>query len=347
MMADIYQATDSRNIQRVAERLKQGDIGALPTETVYGLAGNALDPAVVGKIFKAKGRPSYDPLIVHISGLDRVEEYAEINPLAQALAEQLWPGALTLILPKRPNIPGLVTSGLPTVALRCPNHPITLAVLNACGLPLAAPSANPFSRISPTTAQHVEDHLGSQIDFILDGGQTREGLESTVLDVSAPPGIQVLRPGSVSQEQIERTLRKLAIPFAWITTRGDSDQETPKRAPGLLDSHYSPTTPLFLFDGSQPDWRRHFDSAKKRIALLLWGDSPLADEADSFPGNVLVFNLNPTGSATEAAHNLYALMHELDGGQFDEIWAMNPQGSGLAQTVADRLQRASREWKVD
>jgi L-threonylcarbamoyladenylate synthase len=233
-----------RNLQRLARALIAGEVVAVPTETVYGLAGDALNPQAVKKIFRAKGRPTNDPLIVHLHSLAQLDALAEKNAAVEELARAFWPGPLTLVLPKKPAVPDLVTSGRPSVAVRMPRHPLFRALLRACGLPLAAPSANPFGYISPTTAAHVRDGLGKKIRYILDGGDCDIGLESTILDLRDPLHPAILRPGAIERRAIERVLRVSVKAAHGETTRAHASAI----APGLLARHYSPRTPIRLHD---------------------------------------------------------------------------------------------------
>jgi L-threonylcarbamoyladenylate synthase len=222
-------------IEHAAELLRRGRLVAFPTETVYGLGANALDPAAVRRIFEAKGRPLTSPLIVHVASIDEARELVlEWPERAEALAQKFWPGPLTLILPKKPCVPDIVTAGLPSVGLRIPAHPMALAVLKACGLPLAAPSANRFTELSPTTARHVRDGLGSAVDLVLDGGPCTVGIESTVLSLAGPTP-RILRSGIVTQPEIEAVI-------------GPVETGAGAESPGQHPKHYSPRTPLILGD---------------------------------------------------------------------------------------------------
>src|SRR3954469_15500112 len=205
MPARVYSPSPA-HLRRLAMALRDGELVAIPTETVYGLAANALDAKACRAIFRAKRRPANDPLIVHVLDLAQAEALAEFNPLARRLARHFWPGPLTLVLPKKPGVPGIVTSGGPTVAIRAPAHPLARRLLRLAKIPLAAPSANLFGYISPTTAEHVRDGLGPRIPHILDGGASRVGVESTVLDVTRPACPRILRPGAVTATQLEKFL---------------------------------------------------------------------------------------------------------------------------------------------
>ncbi|HYP17592.1 MAG TPA: L-threonylcarbamoyladenylate synthase, partial [Opitutus sp.] len=237
--ARTYRGTP-RNVALLARALRAGELVAVPTETVYGLAGNALDPAACKNIFRAKGRPADDPLIVHLYAARQLATIAVPNEAAERLARAFWPGPLTLVLPKQPAIPDIVSAGLPTVAVRVPSHPLFRRLLRAAGLPLAAPSANPFGYVSPTTADHVSAGLGSKIRHILDGGPCRIGVESTIVDVRDPLKPRLLRPGAIPREALEHVLGRA------LGTRRKSAAHGAQVAPGLLARHYSPRTPAVL-----------------------------------------------------------------------------------------------------
>ncbi|MFT3783774.1 MAG: L-threonylcarbamoyladenylate synthase [Nibricoccus sp.] len=337
--AQIFRGTP-RNIARLARALKAGDVVAAPTETVYGLAGDTLNTVAVKKIFAAKGRPANDPLIVHIHSLAQLSELAESNTAVEKIARAFWPGPLTLVLPKKSVVPDLVTSGRPSVAIRMPRHPLFRKLLRACGRPLAAPSANPFGYVSPTTAAHVLDGLGKKIRYILDGGDCAIGLESTILDLRDPKKPAILRPGAIERQAIERILRVKVKPAASeIVKRSQAAV-----APGLLARHYSPRTPIQLHD--------HINVAKITKA---GATSPKAKtSADAFlffrrpaeftygrvPKNV--FWLSAKGELAASAKNLFASLRTLDRGSWTQIHAERaPGNSALALAINDRLTRAA------
>lgn len=301
--------------------LEAGNVVGIPTETVYGLAANAFDTNAVLTIFQVKNRPAFDPLIVHTHSLDAVAELVTSLPdAARQLAEAFWPGPLTLLLPKHGRIPDLVTSGLPSVAVRIPGHPLTLALLRSLDFPLAAPSANPFGYISPTTARHVADQLGDQVPYILDGGPAQVGLESTIVgfDTEVPT---VFRLGGMALEQIERVIGPVSV-----RTHSTSNPQ----APGMLSSHYAPRKPL---------------------TLLMPDQKPVQDE----PVGALVFQhllpgipaeqqyvLSPTGDLTEAAKNLFAYLRALDALDVVRLYAEPLPNVGLGRAINDRLRRNRR-----
>ena len=317
------------NIALAADIIRHGGLVAFPTETVYGLGANALDAAAVARIFAAKERPAEDPLIVHLGGLDQLPRVARaVSPVAQALAATFWPGPLTLVLPKQPAVPPLVTSGLDTVAARVPDHPVAQALLAAAGVPVAAPSANRFGHTSPTTAQHVWHDLHDRIDIILDGGPTRIGVESTVLDVStAPP--RILRPGGVTAEMLEAVIGPVAV----VSGAPTGDQGLP--SPGLLEKHYAPQAELIFFQGS---------AARQALALELRAvlasgmtAGVLAWDADADTLGQAGAQVYPLGAdLNSVARQLYAGLRWLDEQGMEVILCRVFGESGLGLAIRDR-----------
>ncbi len=320
---------DAAALARAAALLRAGELVGLPTETVYGLAANALDPGAVAKIFEAKKRPFFDPLIVHVPGLAEAEALAASWPgAARKLAEAFWPGPLTLVLPKRPVVPDLVTSGLPRVALRAPAHPAAQALLRACGLPLAAPSANRFGRISPTTARAVAEELGDAVPLILDGGPCAVGLESTLVAFPEEGGLPLLlRAGGLPREEIEALIGPVLL-----GSRDTAEGEA-AAAPGQLPSHYAPRTPL----------RRIATAAEipaaRRAATALLAFGPLGVE--EFAGFAAIENLSPASDLREAAARFFTLLRTLDHSGAEEIAALPVPETGLGLALNDRLRRAA------
>jgi L-threonylcarbamoyladenylate synthase len=309
-------------VERAAAILRAGGLVALPTETVYGLGANALDPVAVAKIFAAKDRPFFDPLIVHLADISWVPRVAcDFPPLARRLASRFWPGPLTLVLPKTDAIPDLVTSGLPTVGVRVPDHVLTRQVLQLADVPVAAPSANPFGRLSPTTAEHVWRQLGNRVDAILDGGPCRVGVESTIVEIDGDRVTQ-LRPGGIPIEEIEALVGRVEQPSA-------PSSELPT-APGMLASHYAPRTPLVIIDDvpALPVGRR------TGLLTLCGGRLANADFA-------AVEVLSPNGDLVAAAANFFQALHRLDAAGLDEIMALRFPDEGLGHALNDRLQRAA------
>ena len=301
-------------LREAAHLLRAGKLVAFPTETVYGLGADATSDAAVAALFKAKGRPAFNPLIVHVDSAAAARELVAFDARAEALAEAFWPGALTLVLPRLPDCPVVlkVSAGLPTLAVRVPAHPLAIELLRETGRPVAAPSANPSGRISPTTAQHVAEGLGEQVALILDGGPCAVGVESTVIGLG-PGKATLLRPGGITREAIEALIGPLAAP-----------QDARIEAPGMLGSHYAPRLPLRL-EATRP---------KGREALLAFGRRV----PDGFAA---VLNLSPTGDLAEAAANLYAYLRQLDRPGLDGIAVMPVPNEGLGVAINDRLKRAA------
>ena len=308
------------DIDKAVQLLLEGALVALPTETVYGLGANALNAGAVAKVFKAKNRPSFDPLIVHVASIKQAHEVAELNEAAITLFERFSPGPLTLVLPKKSIVPDLVTSGHPTVAVRIPNHPMSLEVIGKSGLCIAAPSANPFGYTSPTTAMHVEQQLGDKIDAVLDGGPCGVGLESTIVDLCGTP--RVLRLGGLALEQLESVLGTLEV---------QTSSSNPN-APGMLSSHYNPGATIRLFD--------NLDSLKSSIDIVDNSEVGLLVMSTEMEGSN-VFNLSKSLSDVEAASRLFTGLRELRARGFKEIWTHYLPEDGLGRAINDRLKRAA------
>ncbi len=324
-MAQILDGFDPRAIRIAAEKLRAGDLVAFPTETVYGLGANALNEQAVAQIFAVKDRPHFDPLIVHLADQADVSQYAiNIDQRARLLMERFWPGPLTLVLRKQPCIPDLVTAGFDTVALRVPSHPVAQALLREVNLPIAAPSANPFGYVSPTTAMHVQELLGERIGIILDGGPCAVGVESTVCTLTEEQAV-ILRPGGVSVEGIEAVIGPVAI---GATAQPDA------RSPGTLASHYAPRVPLTLIALGAPLLR---PQPKERVGLLLLKPRPVE-------GYVTVEFLSRNGNLVEAAANLFATLRRLDSLGLERIIAESVPEQGLGRAIMDRLRRASTSY---
>lgn len=321
---------DEAGLTRAAELLRAGGIVAVPTETVYGLAANALDERAVRKIFEAKGRPFIDPLIVHVADLAMAESVAEPSPALARLAERFWPGPLTVVLRKRPCVPDLVTAGEPTVAVRMPAHPVMRALIARCGFPLAAPSANPFGYVSPTTAGHVRDSLGERAPDIIDGGPCAHGVESTIVHLADPAGARLLRPGPVTREQLEDAL---GVPV--LAAPSLMDQKAAQPAPGMLDRHYSPNTPLILRTaGSAASVPQGIPG---RVAVV---HQARPSERPHPPG-AEHFWFSENGAPEEVARTLFALLRHLDTQGFAVILAEAAPPGGLGDAINDRLRRAA------
>ena len=343
------------NLRRAADALRRGDLVGMPTETVYGLAGNAFDAGVAAKIFAAKDRPTFDPLIVHVvrppgplerevlSGLDDlgIVDVTRLPQLARERADVLlrrfWPGPLTLVLPRGERVPDLVTSGLSTVAIRMPSHPIAQALLAEAGIPIAAPSANRFGRISPTTAAHVVEELGDRVGIVIDGGPCAVGVESTVISIDADGELTLLRPGGTSVEAIEE------VASARLARAEAVRDGVAAPSPGMSASHYAPRTPLAVYPG--PD---ELPAGTARVGVLGVFESPDAarvagaDTWRRYGVPIVLASLTERGDLEEAARNLFTRLRELDAGDVGLILVVPPQGeTGLALALADRLRRAA------
>jgi L-threonylcarbamoyladenylate synthase len=316
----ILQAS-AENIDLCVDLLRDEAVVGVPTETVYGLAGNALKDVSLRKIFEVKGRPMLDPLIVHFSSIEQAEIHAEFNERARALAAQFWPGALTLVLPKKDTISDLVTAALPSVAVRVPGHPIFRSLLGRLEFPLAAPSANPFGYVSPTLAEHVVATLGDRILAVLDGGACEHGVESTIVDLRDPDAPKLLRPGPLSAEQlgmqdVDKELKQ-------------SSNELAQAAPGMLTQHYSPNTPITLFGhDEQPN------NVQKSEAVL-FNKKPTGKVAEN------TFWLSESGDLTEIAHNLFMLIQKLDVRDYTQLKVERAEHVDIGIAVNDRLSRAA------
>jgi L-threonylcarbamoyladenylate synthase len=301
-------------IARAAEILRSGGLIAFPTETVYGLGADATNDSAVAGIFEAKGRPRFNPLIVHTQGISQARALVEFNPLAAALAETFWPGPLTLVLPRKMNCPLslLVSAGLDTAALRVPAHPVAQHLLAESDLPIAAPSANRSGHVSATTAAHVAEDFGKRIDCILDGGPTPRGIESTVIGFQREEAV-LLRPGAIAREELARIAGNLLAP-----------EEARISSPGQMASHYAPRKPL----------RLNATDVATDEALLAYG-------AEALRGASMVRNLSASGNLKEAAARLFAFLRELDAGDAETIAVMPIPEHGLGEAINDRLRRAA------
>jgi L-threonylcarbamoyladenylate synthase len=343
---------DEHAIRDAARRLAAGEIVAIPTETVYGLAASAFDERAIVEVFRAKGRPSFDPLIVHLIAdrdplaalhelgiVDSERLAAKARLHAERLAKAFWPGALTLVLPKGPAISDLVTSGLDTVAVRAPSHPVARAVLSALGGPVVAPSANRFGHVSPTCAEHVRADLGGRVELVLDGGPCTVGVESTIVGVEDDGTLRLLRPGGVSVEDLGEVVG--------VALAGPRQSETPQ-APGMLSSHYAPRRPLWLLHGEASVSKRSRRREGCRVALLTfapWTEARVREAERTWAVTVVRRrHLSAAGDVAEAARSLFAAMRELDTEDVEAIVAEpSPATTGLGRAIADRLARAAAE----
>ncbi|WP_421792373.1 L-threonylcarbamoyladenylate synthase [Hyphobacterium sp.] len=311
MSATIKSATDPDAIAEACTTLQSGALVAIPTETVYGLAADATSGEAIARIYEAKARPRFNPLIAHVSNKAMAEQLVAFNPAAEKLAEAFWPGPLTLVLPRLPHCPvhDLASAGLDTLAVRCPDHPVPRAVIAAFGKPLVAPSANPSGAVSPTTAQHVAEGLGEKADLILDAGPCAIGLESTVIGFNGENAV-LLRKGGLARSDIETITEPLAAP----------ETDAALLSPGMLSSHYAPGAPIRL------------NAAKKQEGEVLLGFGGRAD-AD--------LDLSPSASLKEAAANLFAFLRQLDARAPKRIAVSPIPDEGLGEAINDRLQRAA------
>ena len=315
-------------LEQAAEVLRRGGLVAFPTETVYGLGANALDAAAVAGIFAAKGRPSFNPLIVHVpdeaGARSLVPEWPEY---AATLARSFWPGPLTIVLHKRSIVPDIVTAGIDSVALRVPSHPVALALLRAAQLPLAAPSANRSNALSPTTAQHVERSLGDRVDLILDGGPTEVGIESTVIDLRGPRPL-ILRPGVIGLRELEPLVGPVGIPDV---EQGDA----PRAGPGMLERHYAPRARLVLYSKEEAarvhEEARTLETQGAQVGMLVLDDSPRLATAVRMPSDPARY-----------AQRLYATLHELDDAGCEVVFVERVPLGNEWDGVRDRLERGAK-----
>lgn len=313
----------SKDIQKAVALLTAEKIVAIPTETVYGLAGNIFSETAIKSIFETKKRPFFNPLIVHVHSTEILKTIVSYVPeKAKLLANAFWPGSMTLVLKKQPTIPDLITAGKDTVAVRVPNHPVTLELLKQLPFPLAAPSANPFGSISPTKPEHVERYFKNDIDMVLDGGACTNGIESTIIGFENENPI-IYRLGALALEDIEAVVGKLAIK--------NKKKESPD-APGMLERHYAPSTRTFLTENISEEIKKHIG---KRIGILTF-KSDLKN--DSITSQII---LSKKGDLAEATSKLYEAMHNLDHRNLDVIIAERFPDFGLGKSINDRLQRAT------
>ncbi|MFK7809859.1 MAG: L-threonylcarbamoyladenylate synthase [Saprospiraceae bacterium] len=314
----------SNNITKAVEILSNEEVVAIPTETVYGLAGSIYSEKAIRKIFEVKQRPLFNPLIVHLHSMEQLEEIVvDVPPKAQLLAETFWPGSLTLVLKKSAKIPDLVTAGKDTVAVRIPNHPVTLSLLKELSFPIAAPSANPFNRISPTSSSHVESYFKDAIQMILEGGECKNGLESTIIGFENKEPI-LYRLGAISITAIEKAVGKIKV---------KNKKEEAPNAPGMLAKHYSPRTKTYLTSDLENFLKNYND---KQVGVLKLAE----DISDS---NIKYLEiLSKAGDLKEAASKLYGALHRLDALNLDMIVAERFPDVGLGKSINDRLERATK-----
>jgi L-threonylcarbamoyladenylate synthase len=328
------------DIEEAACAIKAGKLTAFPTETVYGLGGDAFNPLALAKIFEAKQRPHFDPLIVHIAsikGLKSLVDFSQIDKTVREKLEKLidafWPGPLTFILPKKNEVPDLATSGLPTVAVRFPDHPVALKLIELSTGAIAAPSANPFGYLSPTKAEHVAAQLGDRVDYIIDGGAVRVGVESTVLDMSGTK-VRLLRPGGLAKESIEDCIGSIDI------HRGENHLPN---SPGLLKSHYAPKTSLELYD--HENMMKLKNRPNEAFVFFDKQNSEFWLSAQSGNQKPSIHVLSEEGNLNEAAANLFSLLHKLDQDSLKAIHIEKVPNEGLGLAINDRLFKARAQAK--
>ncbi|HMC56887.1 MAG TPA: L-threonylcarbamoyladenylate synthase [Gemmatimonadaceae bacterium] len=320
---------DPAVLRAAADLLRSGRLVAFPTETVYGLGAHALDPAAVQRIYDAKGRPSMNPIIVHVASADAARALASEWPAAaEKLARQFWPGPLTLVVRKRAVVPDIVTAGTDTVGVRVPAHPVALALLSVAGIPVAAPSANLSTQLSPTTAQHVERGLGDRVDMILDGGPTTVGIESTVVDVTGDKP-RILRPGMLSAADIAR--------YAGAVAERDAElvAEDAPRSPGLMGRHYAPRARVRLFRAGE-----RAGAAAEAQAALVAGTRVGSMTFAPFGANVTTHHVMPLEPA-EYARRLYSALHDLDDAQCEIVFLELPPDTPEWSAILDRIRRTT------
>lgn len=335
---------DIKEIRKAAAIIRKGGLVAFPTETVYGLGANALDGEAVDKIFRIKKRPSSDPIIVHISDMDQLETVVKAVPeLARGLAERFWPGPLTMIMQRSDYIPANVSAGLPTVAVRMPSHKVSIALIRESGVPIAAPSANIFSRPSSTKAQHIIDDFSDSVDMILDGGDSTIGLESTVLDLTSDPPV-LLRPGGTSMEELKQVIPDLQFGPKYIKI----DESKASISPGMLTKHYSPRAKLLLFKGTVGKVRERMRESitellneGKKVGVL----HPTEDIQIFKDLDVETVNLGSESDLEAVGRNLFSGMRDLDNHGLDVILVRSLNSEGLGLAILDRMIRAS-EGKI-
>ena len=331
---------DATALEQAGALLRAGEVVGIPTETVYGLAANALDPMAVARIFEAKGRPQDNPLIVHIADLESVKDIAtEFPPEAQALADAFWPGPLTIILPKQDRIPMVTSGGLNTVGIRFPSHPMAQAIIRAAGVPLAAPSANTSGRPSTTTAQHVMEDLNGKIAAVVDGGPCSVGVESTVVSLCGERP-RLLRPGGISLEQLEQVLGTVEVDRALREKIDDTEKVS---APGMKYRHYAPKAPVTVVFGT-PEASANYIYAQlgENSGVLCFDDC-----APRFAGAAVVETFGPSDDAAEQAREIFDALRRFDTTGCTEIYAQCPPADGIGLAVSNRIQKAAGFHVID
>lgn len=335
VLSDPLGQDDLDLIERAAAILRRGGLVVFPTETVYGLGGDATDPCAAEKIYTAKGRPADNPLIIHIASPEEAEEYTFTSPLYYRLAEAFMPGPLTVILPAKPTIPKTVTAGLSTVAVRCPSHPVARALCRAAGVPIAAPSANLSGSPSPTSAAHVRDDMEGRVDAILDGGDSDIGLESTIVKPEADGSLTLLRPGAITPEDLATVAPKIHIADAVMAAQKPGE---PILSPGLKYKHYAPQTPFSLLKGTRDDMLRFLSGLSEKDAVFVYTEDI---EAFSAVTSAALVPIGPGNDPSILAHRLFRLLRECDKKGYRALYAPLPSPHGLGLALYNRMIRAA------
>jgi len=348
-------------IARAVGVLRAGGLVAFPTETVYGLGANALDADAVARIYAAKGRPAWNPVIAHVDGVSAARALTTSWPAAaQRLAHAFWPGPLTLVLPRAPHVPAIVSAGLDAVAVRVPSHPVALALLTAAGFPIAAPSANRFTQLSPTTAQHVVASLGNRVELVLDGGPSDVGIESTVCDLTGPVPT-LLRPGMITRAQLERVLGRavhVASQEIALSLDGPGADDPAPRSPGMAERHYAPRADVWLLEAAQPDVAQRVSTLRKATPLdevvqalgqrrrdRTHGAGPVTAlllTPQLLPMALLDHVVHMPNDPAAYARQLYAALHAADAAQSSVIIIERPPNADGWVAILDRITRAAR-----
>ena len=331
--------SDPNAVRDAAAILRRGGLLGIPTETVYGLGADALNEDAVSRIFLAKGRPQDNPLIIHVPDASWLERYCrDVPPAAYRLAERFWPGPLTMILPRRDIVPLQTTGGLETVGVRCPNHPVTLAIIEAAGVPIAAPSGNTSGRPSPTTAAHMIEDMDGRIDGIVDGGPCTVGVESTIIDLTVTPP-RLLRPGGLPLESLRRVLGEVAVDKAVTGLLAAGERP---RAPGMKYRHYAPHAPVTVVTGEPERSARRIQGLLSDTAGVICFD----EYAPIFPGHI-IHKLGPAADKSAQARHVFDALRTFDGTDVTEIFAQCPDDGGLGLAVANRLKKAAGFHLID
>ena len=331
---DLSTEAGLREIARAGEIIRRGGLVVFPTETVFGLGGNALDAEAAGKIYAAKGRPSDNPLIIHIAAPSDASKYCETNDLFDKLARAFMPGPLTVVLPAKQIVPKTVTANLPTVAVRCPSHPVAHALIEAAGVPIAAPSANLSGSPSPTTFRHVREDLDGRVDMIL-GGECEIGVESTIVRIDGQNELTLLRPGGITPEQLGEFARVSLSPAVLDKLKeGERVQ-----SPGMKYKHYAPKTPLYLLRGDGEARKRFLSGQTGKFAVLAYTGE--VNDLRAYPASPVVFDLGDEQNPAERLHRLFYLLREADKAGCERIYAPLPGTDGLSLALYNRMIRAA------